>query len=168
MRSYFGVVFACTLLCGASAFEWKTCAEGKADVSHVSLTPDPPQAGDTIKFSIDAESKIDVAEGSVAIAVAFRGLPVYSETKDLCERTTCPVAKGPLNLSYDEYLPPIVPPGPYVVTISVTSGDATEVADQLLCLEVDFDIAPPGARDVLDDISAGIKSKLHSGRRALA
>lgn len=56
MRGYVGFVIACTLVCGASAFEWKTCAEGKADVSHVSLTPDPPQAGDTIKFSIDAES----------------------------------------------------------------------------------------------------------------
>ena len=55
-------------------------------------------------------AEIDVDQGSVAIAVAFRGLPVYSETKDLCERTTCPVKKGPLNLSYDEYLPPIVPP----------------------------------------------------------
>ena len=58
--------------------------------------------------------------------------------------------------------------GPYVVTISVTSGEATEVADQLLCLEVDFEIAPPGAADVLEDISSEIKSKLHSGRRALA
>ncbi|KAL3151626.1 hypothetical protein ABBQ38_012617 [Trebouxia sp. C0009 RCD-2024] len=154
----------------ASAFEWKTCADtGKADVTHVSLSPDPPQAGDTIKFSIDAESKIEVAEGSVAVAVAFRGLPVYSETKDLCERTSCPVGKGPLNLSYDEYLPPIVPPGPYVVTISVTSGppEAAATTDQLLCLEVDFDISPPGARDVLEDITAGIKSKLHTGRRAL-
>ena len=51
-----------------------------------------------------------MSEGSVAIAVAFRGLPVYSETKDLCERTECPVKKGPLNLSYGQYLPPIVPP----------------------------------------------------------
>ena len=55
-------------------------------------------------------AEIEVAQGSVAVAVAFRGLPVYSETKDLCERTSCPVTKGPLNLSYDEYLPPIVPP----------------------------------------------------------
>lgn len=62
--------------------------------------------------------EIDVAQGSVAIAVAFRGLPVYSETKDLCERTTCPVQKGPLNLSYDEYLPPIVPP------VSIVSTDS--------------------------------------------
>lgn len=55
------------------------------------------------------------------------------------------------------------------MTISVTSGppDAAATADQLMCLEVDFDIAPPGARDVLDDITAGIKSKLHNGRRAL-
>lgn len=59
--------------------------------------------------------------------------------------------------------------GPYVVTISVTSGppDAAETAEQLMCLEVDFDIAPPGARDVLNDITSGIKSKLHNGRRAL-
>lgn len=59
--------------------------------------------------------------------------------------------------------------GPYVVTISVTSGPpgAAGTPDQLLCLEVDFDIAPPGARDVIDDITAGIKSKLHTGRRAL-
>ena len=59
---------------------------------------------------LSSNAEIEVAEGSVAVAVAFRGLPVYSETKDLCERTSCPVAKGPLNLSYDEYLPPIVPP----------------------------------------------------------
>ena len=153
MKVFIASLIACTLLYSASAFEWHTCAEGKADVSHVALSPDPPQAGDTISFSIDAESsklllpaslaqtcinyvyhspwnigsicccqvlpyrvwlslvaEIDVAQGSVAIAVAFRGLPVYSETKDLCERTTCPVQKGPLNLSYDEYLPPIVPP----------------------------------------------------------
>ena len=56
------------------------------------------------------------------------------------------------------------------MTISVTSGppEAAGTTDQLLCLEVDFDIAPPGARDVLDDITAGIKSKLHTGRRALS
>lgn len=61
-RAYTSIVFACTLLCGASAFEWKTCADtGKADVTHVSLSPDPPQAGDTIKFSIDAESSKPLA-----------------------------------------------------------------------------------------------------------
>ena len=63
-------------------------------------------------------AEIDVAQGSVAVAVSFRGLPVYSETKDLCERTSCPVKKGPLNLSYDEYLPPIVPP---VRLLSITT-----------------------------------------------
>ena len=57
-----------------------------------------------------------------------------------------------------------------MVTISVTSGpsDAAETAKQLMCLEVDFDIAPPGARDVLNDITSGIKSKLHNAHRALA
>ena len=62
LRTYTSLVLVCTLVCGASAFEWKTCADtGKADVTHVSLSPDPPQAGDTIKFSIDAESSKPVA-----------------------------------------------------------------------------------------------------------
>lgn len=61
-RTYTSLVLACALVCGASAFEWKTCADtGKADVTHVSLSPDPPQAGDTIKFSIDAESSKSLA-----------------------------------------------------------------------------------------------------------
>ena len=73
MKAYIGLLFACTLLCGVSAFEWHTCAEGKADVSHVSLSPDPPQAGDTISFSIDAESS------KLQLAVSFL-LIMYSST----------------------------------------------------------------------------------------
>ena len=56
MRAHIALLAACSLLCSVSAFEWKKCAEGKADVDHVSLTPDPPHAGDTISFSIDAKS----------------------------------------------------------------------------------------------------------------
>ena len=53
---------------------------------------------------------ITVSSGTVDVAVAYRGLPIYTEEKDLCDRTKCPVQPGPLSLKYEQYLPPIAPP----------------------------------------------------------
>lgn len=58
--------------------------------------------------------------------------------------------------------------GPYVVTITVTSSESDDLPQQLLCLEVDFEIASPSAGEAVQDVSEAIRSKLHSGRRALA
>ena len=73
-KVYIASLIACTLVYSASAFEWHTCAEGKADVSHVALSPDPPQAGDTISFSIDAESS-KLACTNMRNAVLTTGVP---------------------------------------------------------------------------------------------
>ena len=53
---------------------------------------------------------ITVSSGTVDVAVAYRGLPIYTEEKDLCDRTKCPVQPGPLSLKYEQYLPSIAPP----------------------------------------------------------
>ena len=37
------------------------------------------------------------------------GLPIYSETRDLCDMTTCPIKQGDLTIAYQQYLPPIIP-----------------------------------------------------------
>ena len=54
-----------------------------------------------------------------------------------------------------------------MVTISVTS-ESSNLPDQLLCLEVDFEVAPPTAGEAVQDVASEIRSKLHSGRRSLA
>lgn len=38
----------------------------------------------------------------------YSGLPIYSETRDLCDMATCPIKTGPLQINFDQYLPPIV------------------------------------------------------------
>ena len=53
---------------------------------------------------------IGVVAGTLNISVAYQGLPIYSEVRDLCDMTTCPIQKGDLLIAYDQYLPPIVPP----------------------------------------------------------
>ena len=50
----------------------------------------------------------------------------------------------------------------------VTSAESDDLPGQLLCLEVDFEIASPTAGEAVEDVASEIRSKLHSGRRALA
>ena len=51
-----------------------------------------------------------MAAGTLNISVAYQGLPIYGEVRDLCDMTACPIHKGDLLIAYDQYLPPIVPP----------------------------------------------------------
>jgi hypothetical protein len=55
---------------------------------------------------LDAE--VDVSAGTIDISVMYSGLPIYSETRDLCDMATCPIKTGPLEIDFDQYLPPIV------------------------------------------------------------
>ena len=59
-----------------------------------------------IFLSLDAE--VDVSAGTIDISVMYSGLPIYSETRDLCDMATCPIKTGPLEIDFDQYLPPIV------------------------------------------------------------
>ncbi len=98
----------------ANAFSWQPCQgtplSPYADIKEVSLTPEDPAAGDTVHFAIDGTAKINVSAGSLEIGVVYSGLPIYSETRDLCDMASCPIKKGDLKIAYDQYLPPIVPP----------------------------------------------------------
>ena len=51
---------------------------------------------------------MDVSAGTIDISVMYSGLPIYSETRDLCDMATCPIKTGPLQIDFDQYLPPIV------------------------------------------------------------
>lgn len=49
-----------------------------------------------------------MSAGTIDISVMYSGLPIYSETRDLCDMATCPIKTGPLQIDFDQYLPPIV------------------------------------------------------------
>lgn len=137
------VILIC-LLGSSMAFDWNPCQNEAtpshyADIENVTLQPEEPAAGDTVHFGIKGQAKIDVAAGTIDIGVMYSGLPIYSETRDLCSMASCPIKKGDLTIAYDQYLPPIVPPGPFVVTMKATDTTGKE----LLCLEISFDVKPP-------------------------
>lgn len=55
-----------------------------------------------------AEEQVDA--GDLSLSVAYRGFPIYTETKDLCEQTDCPVKKGPVKVDLEQPFPIITPP----------------------------------------------------------
>lgn len=124
-----------------SGMTWELCEgqTGKANISEVTLKPDPPTPGANVEFSMKGSSDEEVAGGNLNILVNFMGVPIFTETRDLCARTKCPIGKGPLEISYTEYLPPIAPPGPYIIQLSATSSEE----ELLLCLNVSFEMLPP-------------------------
>lgn len=48
--------------------------------------------------------------GDVVIGVSYVGVPVHSETIDLCKEVSCPVANGNFVISHSQTLPAITPP----------------------------------------------------------
>jgi hypothetical protein len=52
----------------------------------------------------------DVPSGLISINVSFAGTQIYEEVDELCSKTTCPIKTGPLDITYEQDLPPIAPP----------------------------------------------------------
>mmetsp|Transcript_30185 Transcript_30185/g.53990 ORF Transcript_30185/g.53990 Transcript_30185/m.53990 type:complete len:84 (-) Transcript_30185:1192-1443(-) len=74
------------------------------------------------------------------------GMFIFSEVKNLCHKTSCPIpANEELELTYVEKIPAFVPPGKYDITITVTSVEEGEEASNsnlvLLCLEIETPIS---------------------------
>ncbi len=53
---------------------------------------------------------VEIDAGTLLLSVAYHGFPIYSEQKDLCEKTSCPVKKGPVQVALEEPFPIITPP----------------------------------------------------------
>ena len=58
--------------------------------------------------SVTAEDEVD--SGDLGLSVSYRGFPIYTETKDLCKQTDCPVKKGPVKVDLEQPFPIITPP----------------------------------------------------------
>lgn len=52
----------------------------------------------------------DIPGGKVVIAVSYFGLHVHTETHNLCEEISCPIADGNFVLSHSQTLPAFAPP----------------------------------------------------------
>ena len=95
---------------------FKTCVSpDHAHLSDLSLSPDPPVHGEHVSLQITTTPDIEIASGTVDVAVTVFGIPVPgTPTYDLCTEVgvSCPLVPGkPVAASVDYSVSPHVPAG---------------------------------------------------------
>ncbi|ESR37305.1 hypothetical protein CICLE_v10029501mg [Citrus x clementina] len=135
------ILFACFLLLVSStqAIGVKYCDKKKnyaVTIQQVKIIPDPVVTGKPATFNISAVTGQAVYGGKVVINVAYFGVPVHQETRDVCEEVSCPIAAGDFVLSHTQTLPSFTPPGSY--TLKMTMEDKNN--EELTCFSFNFKI----------------------------
>ncbi|XP_047332382.1 putative phosphatidylglycerol/phosphatidylinositol transfer protein DDB_G0282179 [Impatiens glandulifera] len=105
-------------------------------VNGVEISPYPVSRGVDTIFSISASTGEAISEGKLMIDVSYFGFHIYSETDDICSKTSCPVSAGDFVVSHSQSLPIFTPPGTYSLTMKMEDGNKR----QLTCIHFDFSI----------------------------
>jgi len=107
------------------------------DIDYVDLDPNPPGPGDTLKIKARGIFSKDVEAGAkVFIQVKYGLITLIKQEADLCDQIgnvdlTCPLKKGPMNLTKEVEIPRQVPKGKYTVMADVYTEDNEKVT----CME---------------------------------
>lgn len=56
-----------------------------------------------------------ISGGKLIIEVSYFGVHVHTETHDLCEETSCPVAAGDFVIAHTQTLPSFTPPVSFII-----------------------------------------------------
>ncbi|KAK9122947.1 hypothetical protein Sjap_012549 [Stephania japonica] len=105
-------------------------------VSAVDISPDPVVRGKPATFSISASSEQPISRGYLIIDVAYFGIHVHTEKKDICSETSCPVEGGDFVIAHTQDLPSFTPPGSYTLNMKMVG----EHGEQLTCITFNFKI----------------------------
>lgn len=131
--------FSILFLSSQAKVTFKYC-DKKADypvkVTGIEILPNPVVSGAPATFKISATSGKALYGGDVVIGVSYVGVPVHSETIDLCKEVSCPVANGNFVISHSQTLPAITPPGPYALKMTLKD----DKGGQLTCIKFNFKI----------------------------
>lgn len=164
---HLGILFLTSLIAQASATTWKSCGEGIFTVKNASLDPAEIKPGTTAHFLIDAigSDAGDVDGGQIVMLVKLAGLPIYTQQDDLCDKTTCPVAKGQeAKIAYTQVFPEFTPPAFYSVTLTGKSTDGAT----LFCVLISFEVKPSSALLKSSSIPKHLVAEASQSRKLLA
>ncbi|KAK1434998.1 hypothetical protein QVD17_00753 [Tagetes erecta] len=123
----------------ADAIDVKYCNKKNnyaVKVSGVEINPYPIERGTETTFTIKASTETPISGGNLVIDVSYYFFGVYSETSDLCGKTSCPVTAGDFAISHSQSLPSVTPPGSYTLTMKLQDSNKKE----LTCISFDFSI----------------------------
>ncbi|XP_057505706.1 uncharacterized protein LOC130789000 [Actinidia eriantha] len=105
-------------------------------VSGVEISPNPVVKGKPATFSVSASAGETITGGQLVIDVSYFGVHIYSESHDLCGKTSCPISTGDFVISHSQELPGFTPPGTYTLVMTMEDGNN----HLLTCITFDFSI----------------------------
>jgi hypothetical protein len=115
----------------------KDCSAGSSffKIQSLSFSPDTPVGGQNGTLHSVYEVPMTVAAGTTKYSCSLNGLPVYSETFDLCSQTACPITGG----VHDDYSTSEVPAVSGKVSCTIDWRDTA--GSQLLCIQTIMNVA---------------------------
>ncbi|CAH8312671.1 unnamed protein product [Eruca vesicaria subsp. sativa] len=111
-------------------------AEYEVKVKEVNISPNPIARGEPATFTISATTGRGITGGKLVIEVTYFGWHIHSETRDLCDETTCPVETGDFLVAHSQVLPGYTPPGSYSLQMKMLDAQKKE----LTCIKFSIDI----------------------------
>ncbi|CAL9220450.1 unnamed protein product [Arabidopsis halleri] len=132
--SYF--LFVSTIVAATDVHYCDNNEEYEVKVQGVDIIPYPVARGAPATFSISANTDTEISSGKLVIEVSYFGWHIHSETHDLCDETSCPVAVGDFVVEHSQVLPGYTPPGTYSLKMKMLDGRKKE----LTCIKFSFEI----------------------------
>ncbi|EFC43965.1 predicted protein [Naegleria gruberi] len=147
MKSFLATLLVCLLIAytvSAQNMQWNVCKRFSSQtlqISSLSISPDPPQAGNNLQVNLQGTLTSPMGTGATGtVEVQYAGTPMYSGPFDPCQflqgsNTPCPLAKGPTTLSVSQQITPMAPAGgPYQGTIIINDENKNVVT----CIDFNF------------------------------
>lgn len=72
-------------------------SSSKFSIQSLDFYPDPPTRNQNATITMIYDAPVLVDNGKVDYSITLNGLPVYSESTELCTQTTCPINIGTHN-----------------------------------------------------------------------
>lgn len=146
------VLLALLVVVRADIIPFQNCSTTPShiQVSSVTMTPFPAQAGSTTQLNITGALNQPVADGTFSMTIVFMGAPVYNKTGKVCEMGwfSCPAPQGPITLIANFSLPSFIPQGDFGISANLTAPDGSS----LLCISFVMPVRRP--KDAGDSIAA--------------
>ncbi|KAK4148596.1 ML domain-containing protein [Chaetomidium leptoderma] len=102
-------------------------------IEKVMLTPNPPEAGQTLVIEASGTVKETILDGAyVNLEVKYGYIRLVKTQADLCKEIKnvdleCPIEKGEISILKSVDLPSQIPPGKYTVQADVYSKDGVHI-----------------------------------------
>lgn len=124
----------------ANSVTLKDCSAGNSffKIKSLDFTPVNPVRGQNGTLHTLYEVPMTITAGTTKYSCTLNGLPVFSETYDLCSQTACPITGG----THDDYSTSAVPDTSGKISCTIDWRDTA--GSQLLCIQMVFSLSLSG------------------------